>query len=62
MRISTGATTPAGIAFTGCANMASVFTFDAVDAHTAGTSSTTKQILISIGGSPYAIAVCAVGT
>jgi hypothetical protein len=32
-----------------------------IDAHTAGSSASNKQILITIDGSPFALAVCAVG-
>lgn len=54
------------IEIAGAANITNVFKFNAsagcVDAHSAGSATSGLQLIIDIGGSPYALAVCAVGT
>jgi hypothetical protein len=59
------AAVPAGIEFADSAHIAAAFKFAAasgcIDAHAVGAASN-KQILIDIGGSPYAINIYAVGT
>ena len=60
------AAVPAAIEVVDSAKIAKLLKISAasgvIDAHSAGAAASGKQILIDIGGSPYALAVCAVGT
>jgi hypothetical protein len=59
-------TTPSAVEISDSAKLTNFVKFSAssgcVDEHSAGSAASGKQIIIDIGGSPYAIAVCAVGT